>query len=343
MKKLILFFLGIFALTFNTKAQDGFESILLADKADSQKLLQAYFAPGMEGFINAMGNGWYHTAKVHKPFGFDISIAANASIVPSEREMFNIATLGLSNGLTSNSTSASTFAGPDETTTFTVRTKVDGNDVTANFEAPGGVTGDLPLNAVPAPVAQLSVGLPGKFEVMLRLVPEIGFGEDEGKIDMFGIGIKKEITSWFGPLDKLPLHVSLLAAYTKMDVSYGINVDNDNLNVTDGLTEFELSQFTVQAIASLNFPIINIYGGVGYGSGTSKFKISGQYIGKFTDDTTQQTRTKTLDVPSNLDFESNGFRSTIGARLSLGFLKIFGAYTLQEFNTATLGVAISIR
>jgi hypothetical protein len=343
MKKIVLIFMGVFALSLNTTAQGGFESILLADKADSQKLLQAYFTPGMEGFINGMNNGWYHTAKVHKTLGFDFSFGINASTVPSEKELFNIAALGLSSKVTSSSTTASTFAGPDQTTTFTVKTNVDGNNVTANFDTPGGVTGDLPLNAVPAPIAQLSLGLPGDFEAMLRFIPEIGFGDDDGKVNMIGIGLKKEITSWFGPIDKLPLHVSLLAAYTKMDVSYNINVDNANLTVTNGLTEFELSSFTVQAIGSLNFPIINVYGGIGYSNGSSTLNFSGKYVGKFTDDTTQQTRTKDLDIPTDFNFESSGFRTTIGARLSLGFFKVFGAYTLQEYNTFTLGTAISIR
>jgi hypothetical protein len=35
--------------------------------------------------------------------------------------------------------------------------------------------------------------------------------------------------------------------------------------------------------------------------------------------------------------------ATIGARLSLGFFKIYGSYALQEYNTANLGIAFSLR
>ena len=343
MKKFTLLCFSIFAITFSAKAQDGFEAILLADKADSKKLLQAYFNPGMEGFINSMNNGWYHTAKVHKKFGFDISFGLNGSLVPEEKELFSISALNLASVSATNPSKdlASTFAGPNETTSLTVNTTVNGQNASATFDSPGGVTDDLPLNAVPAPAVQLTVGLPFKIDAMVRFIPQTGFGEDEGKINMFGLGIKKEITSWFGPIDKLPLHVSLLAAYTNMDVSYGIDVDNQNLEITDGLTEFELSAYTFQAIASLNFPIINVYGGVGYSSGDSKFNISGQYVGVYNSPAGEQR--KNLDVPENLEFSSSGFRSTIGARLSLGFFKLFGAYTLQEYNTISLGAAISIR
>jgi hypothetical protein len=341
MKKCILIFIGVLTLTCNLKAQDGFENILLADAADSEKLMQAYFAPGMEGFINSMNNGWAHTAKVHKPFGFDISIGMSGSAIPSGRETFNIASLGLTS-VTSPSATASTFGGPNNTTDMTVNTTIEGQRVSADFEFPGGVK-DLPLNSVPAPVAQLNVGLPGKFEAMIRLVPKVDLGKDDGSLNMFGIGLKKEITSWFGPMDKTPLHVSLLAAYTTMEVDYGIDDTNTGeIQVQNALTEFRLKSFTVQAIASLNFPIINVYGGIGYNNGSASNKMSGTYTGVYqTGDPSNPTVTKSLSVPSNLDFESSGFRTTLGARLSLGFFKVFADYTLQEYNAFSLGMAFS--
>jgi len=347
MKKCILLFLGVFALSFNTKAQDGFESILLADAADSQKLMQAYFAPGMEGFINAMNAGWYHTAKVHKPFGFDIAIGASGAVIPTEKDLINISALGLSSNLTSNSSTTPSFSGGDVSgAQFTVNTNVQGQSASATFTAPGGV--ELPANLVPAPAVQLSVGLPWKFEAMVRFIPDVSFGEDqdESSLNMFGVGLKKEITSWFGPMEKTPLHVSLLAAYTSMKVSYGISdITTGPIRTQSALAEFDLSAYTVQAIASLNFPIINLFGGIGYNSGSSSYSMSGTYTGVF--DTgfpaPNDTVTKTLTVPTGLDFDSSGFATTLGARLSLGFFKIYGSYSFQEYNTANLGVAISIR
>ncbi|WP_298879416.1 DUF6588 family protein [uncultured Polaribacter sp.] len=345
MKKYILILISIFTLSFNTNAQEGFEAILLADASDSQKLMEAYFAPGMEGFINAMNNGWYHTAKVHKTFGFDLAIGLSGAAIPTEKELFNISALGLTS-VTSSSTTASTFAGPSGTTSMTVNTTINGNNVSANFDSPGGILSDLPAKAVPAPIVQLSVGLPFKLEGMLRFVPETNIGEDDGSVKMLGVGLKKEITNWFGPLDKTPLHISLLAAYTTMDVNYGIaDQSSGEIQVQNALTEFNLKAYTVQAIASLNFPIINIYGGFGYNSGNASYAMSGTFTGVY--DTgfpaPNDKVTKNLSVPSNLDFESSGVTTTLGARLSLGFFKIFGSYAFQEYNTFSAGVAISIR
>ncbi len=327
--------MSVFAFSFNTKAQDGMEAILLADQADANKLLKAYINPAMKGLIYGMNSGWYHTAKVHKTLGFDITIGLNASIVPSEDELFRFADLNLTS-VTSASATAATVAGPKINPLVTVNSTFNGTPITATFNMPEGVKEDLPLNAVPTPAVQFNLGLPGKFEAMLRLVPKVGSEDVKG--NLFGLGLKKEITSWFGPMEKTPLHVSLLAAFTSMNVDYDLQRES-SINGSNQAAEFKLNAYTVQAIASLNFPVINFYGGFGYSSGNSSLKM----LGTYNLDYNGGAITRTISNPIDQDFDASGFRSTLGARLSLGFLKIFADYTLQEYNTITAGIAISIR
>mgnify|MGYP006893246114 FL=1 len=334
MKKYILIFIGIFALSFNTKGQDGFEGYLLADNNDRSKLIEAYINPAMKGLIFSMNNGWYHTAKVHKTFGFDFTIGANASIVPGKDEIFSLS------GLTSvnaGSITAASVAGSENNNPLTTVNFVENNvTYSTTFNAPGGVKESLPLSVVPAPAMQFSMGLPANFEVSLRFAPKSGYRSDDVEAGLLGIGLKKEITDWFGPIGKTPLHVSLLAAYTTMTVDYNINSTGD-VNVQNGLAEFKLNAYTVQAIASLNFPIINIYGGIGYGSGNSTLKMTGDY------NLSYGPLTRTITDPIDSKFNAGGMRTTAGLRLSLGFFKFFGSYTLQEYNTANLGIAFSFR
>lgn len=177
---------------------------------------------------------------------------------PTEDEIFRFADLGLTS-VTSTSPTAATVAGPNNLKPMVnVSTTVNGTPATATFTMPGGVKDDLPLNAVPTPAVQFNLGLPAKFEAMLRLVPKVG--SDDVKGNLIGLGLKKEITSWFGPMKKTPLHVSLLAAYTSMNVDYDLQNDS-SINGSNQSAEFELSSFTAQLIASLNFPVINFYGG----------------------------------------------------------------------------------
>ncbi len=100
-------------------------------------------------------------------------------------------------------------------------------------------------------------------------------------------------------------------------------------------------------MAHLDFVIVTVYGSVGYNSGTTTAKMKGDYTLTYdVEDSNGNpigTVEETISNPINLDFEANGMNATIGARLNLGFFKIFADYTIQEYNTASAGIAFSFR
>lgn len=342
MRKIITTFLVLFLFFKATNAQE-LETILLA-KEDAQKLTKAYLKPAFKGFIYSMNNGWYHTAKVHKKFGFDITIGASASFIPEADEIFDIRNIGLSNASTFDRNTSPTVAGSNDGTPATIsyQAVVSGQNVTADFQMPTGVKEDLPLSAVPAPSIQVSVGLPFKLDAIVRYSPRIGSDDVKGRI--FGIGFKKEITDWFGVIDKTPLHISLLAAYSNMNVDYIIGDVNGEVSTRDASAEFDLNTYTFQAIASLNFPVINVYGGVGYNSGNTTLSMLGDYTLTYeTGNVAVPTVQETTSDPFSLKESAGSFNATIGARISLGFFKIFGSYSMQEYNSLNAGIAFSFR
>ncbi len=321
-------------------AQD-LETILLA-KDDAEKITEAYLKPAMKGLIYSMNNGWYHTAKVHKKFGIDLSIGLNASLIPEQDEIFSLLALELSSKSSTNQNTSPTIAGSEEmmaaTITYTEQFEVQGQTFSSalDIELPTGIKESLPINAMPAPAVQLGIGLPFKMDAILRLVPKVG--TDDVKGSLLGIGLKKEITNWFGPMKKTPLHIALLAAYTKMDVDYLIeNQTTDNLSTNEASASFKLNAFTLQAITSLNFPFINFYGGIGYNKGNTELQMLGNYTLSYDAPIPSQTITN----PMRLKTSASGINATIGTRLSLGFFKLFGSYTLQEYNTLNAGIAFS--
>ncbi|MCH2032455.1 MAG: hypothetical protein MK202_02955 [Tenacibaculum sp.] len=324
-------------------SQDGPEGVLFSSLEDANRLTQAYMNPAMKGLIYSMNSGWYHTAKVHKKFGFDFSFGLNGSMIPSKDEMFTLSNLTSVNQPTGTITSATVGGSENDGTTATVtfQEEIGGINTTytGTFDMPGGIKEDLPLNAVPTVFIQAGVGLPFKTEAIVRFIPKVG--QDDVKGSLLGFGLKKEITDWFGPMDKTPLHISLLASYTNMNVDYDIVDDNptDDIDIQNGKVDLDLNSYTIQAIASLNFPVINIYGGVGYSGGSSSLDMLGTYTVTYNGSLNQRT----LTDPLNLDFDAGGFRSTIGARLSLGFFKLFADYTIQEYNSVNAGIAFSFR
>lgn len=348
MKKLTILFLFLFSFQIS-KAQE-LETILLA--ADDANLLsEKYLDPAVKGLMYSMNGGWYTTAKTHKTFGFDLTIAAGASFVPNSAQTFaflpsDYSFLSLPNGETTLNT---VMSENDLETQVDVRIpNGDGTFKLASFDMPGGITKDLPVNAVPAPVVQLGFGLPYKTDIKVRFVPELDF-DDTVSANLFGLGLQHDLMQYFKPLEKTPLHVSLLAAFTTMKVGYTIEDEDpsDNVTVTNGLAAFKMNTWTVQALASLDFKVITLYGGLGYNNGKSTVKMKGNYTVTYDVEDTNGvplgTVEESISNPINLDFEANGIRATLGTRLNLGFFKIFADYTFQEFNTATAGIAFSFR
>ncbi len=343
-KVMLLAFAGFTFLSVKAQEIDGLEAFLLA-KDDSEKLMEAYISPVMKGLVYGMNGGWYHTAKVHKKFGFDITIGASAAKVPSSDEVFSLAALSLTNTVTSANDLIPTVAGDsrEDNVAITVPLTYEGNTVygTANVTFPGGIKGDLPLNAVPTPLVQIGVGLPVvNSDVMLRFVPSVG--SDDVKGSVFGIGVKHDLMQYLGPLDRLPLHLAVLAGYTSMKVNY--DMSDSGISGVDQEAVFKLNSFTVQAIASLNFPFINFYGGIGYNGGNSSIAVEGDYILEYTTATTPQVQvSETITDPVDFKVNAGGVRGTLGVRLSMGAFKIFGDYTVQKYNVISAGIAVSIR
>lgn len=333
-----------------SKAQE-LETILLAS-GDASLLTQNYLNPAMEGLMYSLNGGWATTAKVHKKFGFDITVGFNASLVPDNLQTFRFVQddydfLSLPNG---ESQLQTVMSENDDGTTVDIRIPIDGtNDIkVASFDMPGGITDNLPVNAAPAPTVQIGFGLPFKTDLKARFIPGTNFDEDV-EAGLIGFGLQHDLTQYLGPIDKLPISISILGAFTNMKVTYNISDKDitDNVAVANGEAEFKMNTWTVQALASLDFKIMTFYGSVGYNNGKTTAKMKGDYTLTYDveDGSGNQIGTinETISDPINLDFEANGMRATLGTRLNLGPFKIFGDYTFQEYNTATVGIALSFR
>lgn len=348
MKKIIIFSALLFGANVSTAQDLG--SVLLAAK-DANPLLQNYLSPVTKGLMSSMNGGWYSTAKSHKKLGFDITFGLNAAFTPDKDQMFDFIAdqynfLSVADGETSIPT---VLSKDDSSTTFDVSLPYQGNSFkVVSFDFPGGIAKDLPANATPAPFVQVGLGLPFKTTIKLRYVPKTDFSS-KVNANLIGVGLQHDLTQYLGLIGKLPFSVSLFGAYTTTNVDYTIGNTNTlrDVSVTNGLAEFKLQTWTVQALGSLDFKIVTFYGGLGLHGGTSSFDIKGKYELTYSvmssDNENMGTMTESVTDPIGLKFKSTGTRATVGARLNLAFLKIFADYTLQEYNTATVGVAFSFR
>lgn len=343
MKNLILSILTLSLSLTSANAQlfDGIENILLTSTEDASILAEGYTAPIGKTLTYALNSGWATSAKTHKKLGFGLTIGGAAPFVPGVDQVFT------PTGLTSLSVPSGSLptvfgGGGDQTLNFTlVSDDIPGlgeQQYNGEFTFPGGFKDELPLGTVLAPIVQASVGVVFDTDLLVRFIPTM---EMHGStFSLTGFGLKHNIMQYFGPLDKLPMNVSVLAAISKASFEYDLSDSDFGGNSTNRKMTFEADTFTIQALASIDLPIISAFAGLGYNAGDSQFNVSGDYS---IDYGITGIAPRILKDPISIASDASGLMGIVGARLNLLFLKIFANYTIQEYNTLTAGISFNFR
>ena len=341
MKNLIfsILTLSLSVTSVNAQLFDGIENILLTSTEDARILAEGYTAPIGKTLTYALNSGWATSAKTHKKLGFGLTIGGAAPFVPDVDQVFT------PTGLTSLSVPSGSLStvfgeGGDQELNFSFSESVLGNEIEyeGKLSFPGGLKDELPLGTVPAPIVQASVGVVFDTDLLVRFIPTM---EMQGStFSLTGFGLKHNIMQYFGPLDKLPLNVSLLAAISKASFEYDLSDSTFGGNSTNRKMTFEADTFTIQALASIDLPIVSAFAGLGYNAGDSQFNVSGDYS---IDYGITGIGPRILKDPISIASDASGVMGIVGARLNLLFLKIFANYTIQEYNTLTAGISFNFR
>ena len=342
MKNLVLSILTLSLSVTSTNAQlfDGIENILLTSTEDARILAEGYTAPLGKTLTYALNSGWATSAKTHKKLGFGLAIGGAAPFVPDGDQVFT------PTGLTSLSVPSGSLPtvfgeGGEQELNYTFTESILDNEIEyqGKLSFPGGLKDELPLGTIPAPFVQASVGVVFDTDLLVRFIPTM---EMQGStFSLTGFGLKHNIMQYFGPLDKLPLNVSVLAAISKASFEYDLSDTTFGGNSTNRIMTFEADTFTIQALASIDLPVISAFAGLGYNSGDSQFDVKGDYSIPYSVSGINISRV--LEDPISIASEASGVMGIVGARLNLLFLKIFANYTIQEYNTLTAGVSFNFR
>ncbi|MBN10195.1 MAG: hypothetical protein CMC80_01525 [Flavobacteriaceae bacterium] len=341
MKNLIfsILTLSLSVTSVNAQLFDGIENILLTSTEDARILAEGYTDPIGKTLTYALNSGWATSAKTHKKLGFGLTIGGAAPFVPDVDQVFT------PTGLTSLSVPSGSLStvfgeGGDQELNFSFSESVLGNEIEyeGKLSFPGGLKDELPLGTVPAPIVQASVGVVFDTDLLVRFIPTM---EMQGStFSLTGFGLKHNIMQYFGPLEKLPLNVSVLAAISKASFEYDLSDSTFGGNSTNRKMTFEADTFTIQALASIDLPIISAFAGLGYNAGDSQFNVSGDYS---IDYGITGIGPRILKDPISIASDASGVMGIVGARLNLLFLKIFANYTIQEYNTLTAGISFNFR
>jgi len=349
-------FIFLFFTTF-LYAQN-FEDILTAGENDASTYLENYLEPIYVGLIFNNGNGWYHTGKTHKKLGFDISINMIGTVVPNSGKNFvfrnsDYTFLELENG--QSSANLPTVMGAPSTQRIAVKIPIDalGNTVplgdhtgfkVASFETLDGIEDEIPLAVIPSPMVQVGLGLPGKTDIKLRLIP--GIGNKDVSMNLFGIGLQHDLLQYFKPTKKIPLiDLSALAAYSSVRINY--TPEDTSVGVNQE-TDIKISTYTFQLIGNINLKIVNFYAGLGYVGGKASTKVKGTYTFNYSlqdefGSPISGEQTEIVTDPIDMKYNASGMKATMGLRINAAWFKIFADYSIQKYNTANIGIAFSFR
>jgi hypothetical protein len=338
----VIFSLGLSILSAAqiTAQSTNFDAFLRAGSDDANTLIKNYMEPIVVGFSYGMSNSWYNTAKTHKTLGFDLTITANLTSVPSSKEYFTFDPSAYNNVTSTGETNQiPTVMGPDTDNgaelTFTVFEENTGETVTGSFKPAGlGLKEQFGYNVVPSPMVQASIGTLKNTDIIIRYTPEITYGDF--KTSVFGMGIKHDIKQWIPGLKRVPVDISILGAFSgfdnNMDMS-GMELDGENQQAV-----FNVNNWNVQGIISKKISFLTVYGAFGYSAISSTLKIEGTYI---VEDELDPEINFTATDPVDISYNEATWRVTGGVSFKFGFFTVQGDYTFQEYPIASAGIGFS--
>lgn len=329
-------------------SQSDVSGLIKAGPDDATRLAQAYLKPLFKGIGVGLNSGWNNSAHSKNLLRFDFRLGLTGAVVPPKDEIFDVTKIGLSNNVrptNPSQTQTPTVAGGSGNTQLTVYDS--NNQALETFTLPKG-TG---LGLIPAPQLQGTVGLSRGIDFTLRAMPKINLGQNYGSIGMFGGGLKLEVLPLIsGIVDKIfPLDLAVAIGYTQFTYDVPLDVPapsgsqpapgQTNQDFSNQRIEAKFSGINTEAIISKKFLIFTPFVSVGYNKAKTDGGLKGNYpmitganlLG-------QKTYTVFTDPVNINQTDISGFRSNIGFQLNLAFFRIYGSYSMAEYNSFNGGI-----
>ncbi len=342
MKRIFVVLLLFIPFFGNAQNENDIVDFLNGGISDGGKLMNAYLNPMIEGLSYGFNGGWYHTAKAHKSLGFDFGVSLNAVWIPKSQNHFNPNELNLqSTRLLSSSSEgeAPSIIGPKDETTYGVDLNNDGSFGDMVFGGPEGLDfkKNFKVSGVLAPMAQLGIGIYKNTDLKIRWMPEINVGAS--KVKLLGFGVLHDIKQHIPGLRPVPIDLAVLVSYTNIKGSTdltGGTIDRPVGDTQPQMITYNMNAWLVQALISKKIAVVTFYGGVGYNAIKTTADVEGNYI-------IPGGSTNGVKDPLAFGFKNKSFRITAGVRFKFGPIYLNGDYSIQEYNTLSVGLGVAVR
>ncbi len=336
-------------------AQSDISDIIKSSPADATKLAQAYLKPLFKGFGTGLNTGWNNSAHSKNLLRFDFRLGLTAVVVPEKDQSFDVTKIGLSGSVRPTNAGdviTPTFAGADFSGADGRYSGVElgvydsSNRLLERFNMPNGALHGV----VPAPQLQGSIGLPRGLEFTLRAMPKVNLGDDIGAIGMFGGGLKVEILPLIsGVVDKItPVDLAVAVGYTQFNFSVPLDVpvpsgaSGPSADFSNQRIEAQFSGVNTELIISKRLLVFTPFLSVGYNSAKTDAGLKGNYPIVTGANLLGPTYTVFTDPVNIKQTDITGFRTNLGFQLNLAFFRIYGSYSMAEYNAFNGGIGFGL-
>ena len=338
MKKIELVILFVFMSSLTTtKAQDGIEALLASGVDDANRFANAFTKPVSDALIYSLANGWYNTAQAKKFGRFEISFIGGVSQIGSNSTSFTLNEndynfLRFQSGASTQQ--VGTIFGQNDPGVF--MNIIEDGEIEGTIELPQGL-GSSNLEYLPNIMLQGSIGLPLNTELKVRYLPQIETNDVD--VQFYGLGLQHEFSEWIPVLKESPLALSGFVGFNRLSGEFRVSGESDIVSSSNQALTLDVDSWHYAALVSTKYKIFNFYGSLGAVSGSADTRLLGEYE---VDNGSSDVEGSTLVDPLHLSTTVDGFRATIGAKLSLAFFRLNIDYSIQEFNTLMVGVNLGI-
>ena len=168
-------------------------------------------------------------------------------------------------------------------------------------------------------------------------MPEVDAGSS--KVKLLGFGVMHDVKQHIPGMKTLPFDLSMLAAFTNIKGSTdltGGSVPRATGDNQPQIMNYNMNAWLIQALISKKVAIVTFYGGIGYNAIKTTTDLTGTYVipggpsGGFKN-------------PLSLDFKNKSLKVTAGIRFKFGPIYLNGDYSIQEYNTLSVGLGVAVR
>lgn len=171
-------------------------------------------------------------------------------------------------------------------------------------------------------------------------MPEVETGSS--KVKLLGFGVLHDVKQHIPGLKTLPFDLSALVAFTKIQ---GTTSTEGEFNKPQNdpraqLLDYSMNAWLFQALISKKISVVTFYGGIGYNTINTTSDLKGSYV---VVDDPSGNNDFVLKDPVSLEFKNKSLRVTAGVRLKFGPIYLNGDYSIQEYNTLSVGLGVAVR